>query len=190
VCSGNDIDTDRIIPGRFLRTLTFAGLGEHAFADDRRLAKGDHPFDVARFRGASILFVGMNFGCGSSREHAARALRARGLRAVVGSSFGEIFRGNCAALGLPCVTLAPGDLEAAMDDVELAPRQEVVIDLEARTVRCRRGAFPLDMPESIRHPLLEGTWDTTSVLLQAGDAIERCAQKLPYLTGFPGGAQK
>jgi 3-isopropylmalate/(R)-2-methylmalate dehydratase small subunit len=185
VLRGDDIDTDRIIPARFLRCVTFDGLGEHAFEDDRRQAKGDHPLDLERFRGAEILIVGRNFGCGSSREHAPQALMRRGFRAFVGGSFAEIFHGNCLALGLPCATLAPGPLAALMDAVEADPQQLVAVDLRARTVSCRAGRFEAGIPDGPRDSLLEGRWNATAVLLDAGNAIERCAAALPYLAGFP-----
>jgi 3-isopropylmalate/(R)-2-methylmalate dehydratase small subunit len=184
VLRGDDIDTDRIIPARYLRCVTFDGLGEHAFEDDRQQAKGDHPLDVERFAGAGILVVGRNFGCGSSREHAPQALMRRGFGAFVGASFAEIFFGNCTALGLPCVTLAPADLARLMDAVEADPAQQVVVDLAARSVSCRAGVFAAGVPDSVRGQLLEGSWNATSVLLEAGDAIEACAARLPYLSGF------
>ena len=186
VLRGDDIDTDRIIPARYLRAVTFEGLGEHAFEDDRKQAKGDHPLDVRRFRGASILVVGRNFGCGSSREHAPQALMRRGFGAFVGASFAEIFFGNCTALGLPCVTLAPDDLARLMDSIELDPTQEVAVDLATRTVTCRAGSFPASIPDGARGQLLEGSWNATSVLLEAGDAIESTAKRLPYVSGFAG----
>ena len=154
VLRGDDIDTDRIIPARFLRCVTFDGIGEHAFEDDRQQAKGDHPLDDPRFRGASILVVGRNFGCGSSREHAPQALMRFGFQAFVGASFAEIFAGNCTALGLPCVTLAEPDLEALMDSVSLDPAQEVVIDLAARTVRSRAGLAQAGLRDGVRQALL------------------------------------
>jgi 3-isopropylmalate/(R)-2-methylmalate dehydratase small subunit len=184
VLRGDDIDTDRIIPARYLRCVTFDGLGEHAFEDDRRQAKGDHPLDVERFAGASILVVGRNFGCGSSREHAPQALMRRGFGAFVGASFAEIFFGNCTALGLPCVTLAPADLTRLMDAVEADPAQQVVVDLAARSVSCRAGVFAAGIPDGVRGQLLEGSWNATSVLIEAGTAIEACAGRLPYLSGF------
>ncbi len=184
VLRGDDIDTDRIIPARFLRCVTFEGLGEHAFEDDREQAKGDHPLDDARFRGAAILIVGHNFGCGSSREHAPQALMRAGYRAFVGASFAEIFAGNCTALGLPCVTLADADRAALMESVELDPEQEVVVDLAAARVTCRAGSFAATIPEGARSQLLEGTWDATGVLLEAGDAIETTARQIPYLAKF------
>jgi 3-isopropylmalate/(R)-2-methylmalate dehydratase small subunit len=183
---GDDIDTDRIIPARYLRAVTFEGLGEHAFEDDRRQAKGDHALDQARFDGAAILVVGRNFGCGSSREHAPQALVRRGFRAFVGASFAEIFFGNCVALGLPCVTLAPADLAKLFDAVELDPAQEVVVDLAAPSVSCRAGTFAASIPEGARSQLTGGTWNATAVLLEAGDAIERTAGALPYVAGFAG----
>ncbi len=184
VLRGDDIDTDRIIPARYLRCVTFDGLGQHAFADDRAQAKGQHPLDDPRFAGAGILVVGRNFGCGSSREHAPQALMRAGFRAFVGASFAEIFFGNCVALGLPCVTLDEGDLVRLMESVELDPEQEVVVDLEAGSVSCRAGTFRASMPEGARRQLLDGTWNALAVLLEAGDAIERTASTLPYVGGF------
>ncbi len=183
---GDDIDTDRIIPARFLRCVTFDGLGEHAFEDDREQAKGDHPLDDDRFAGATILVVGHNFGCGSSREHAPQALLRRGFAAILGGSFAEIFAGNCTALGLPCATLEDADLSALMETIELDPGQEVVVDLERRRVTSRAGAMTLSIPDGVREQLLTGTWDATSVLLEAGDSIESTAAALPYVSGFSG----
>jgi 3-isopropylmalate/(R)-2-methylmalate dehydratase small subunit len=184
VLRGNDIDTDRIIPARFLRCVSFDGLGEHAFEDDRAQAKGDHPLDDERFRGAKILIVGHNFGSGSSREHAPQALMRRGFRAFVGGSFAEIFAGNCTALGLPHCTLADADLSALMEAVELSPDAEVSLDVEAGTVTSRAGTVRARIPEGVRLQLLEGTWNATAVLLEAGDAIEATATRLPYLSGY------
>jgi 3-isopropylmalate/(R)-2-methylmalate dehydratase small subunit len=183
VLRGSDIDTDRIIPARYLRCVTFDGLGEHAFEDDRTQAKGNHALDDDRFADASILIVGDNFGCGSSREHAPQALMRFGFDAFIGGSFAEIFAGNCTALGLPCVTLEPSDLALLMDTVELDPGQEVVIDLEARTVTSRAGTMAAGILDGTRKQLLDGTWNATAVLMEAGDAIERTAEQLPYLNG-------
>jgi 3-isopropylmalate/(R)-2-methylmalate dehydratase small subunit len=186
VLRGDDIDTDRIIPARFLRCVTFDGIGEHAFADDRQQAKGDHPLDDPRFRGAEILIVGRNFGCGSSREHAPQSLMRFGFRAFVGASFAEIFAGNCTALGLPCVTLAENDLASLMDSVSLDPNQRLVIDLAARTVESRAGVMQAGLRDGVRKALLEGSWNATAVLVEAGEAIERAAARLPYVSGFAG----
>ena len=179
VLRGDNIDTDRIIPARFLRCVTFDGLGEHAFEDDRLQAKGDHPLDQEHFGGARILVVGHNFGSGSSREHAPQALMRRGFAAFVGGSFAEIFAGNCLALGLVCATLPDAERAALMDAVELDPAQELALDVEARTLRSRAGSVAVDIPDGARQQLLEGTWNATSVLLQAGDAIEATAARLP-----------
>lgn len=186
VLRGDDIDTDRIIPARFLRCVTFDGLGEHAFEDDRQQAKGNHPLDDDRFAGARILIVGRNFGCGSSREHAPQSLWRFGFQAFVGESFAEIFFGNCVALGLPAVTLARAELDRLMDAVELDPTQELVLDLAAGTITSRAGAQKIGMPDGARRSLLEGTWDATSVLLEAADATRATAAKLPYVAGFAG----
>jgi 3-isopropylmalate/(R)-2-methylmalate dehydratase small subunit len=184
VLRGDDIDTDRIIPARYLRAITFEGLGAHAFEDDRKQAKGDHPLDQERYTGSSLLVVGHNFGCGSSREHAPQALRRFGFRAFVGGSFAEIFFGNCVALGLPCAVLLREDLARLMDSVELDPLQEIVLDLKAGTLTSRTGTLRVEIPEGARHQLLEGTWNATAVLLEAGPLIEATAARLPYVRGF------
>ena len=181
VVRGDDVDTDRIIPARFMKEVTFDTMGEHAFEDARKDAKGEHPLDQERFKGSSILVVGQNFGCGSSREHAPQALMRFGFQAFIGGSFAEIFFGNCTALGLPCVTLSPEDLSAVMDAVELDPEQNVEIDVQSSKVRCRAGEFEAGIPAGTRKMLLEGSWDATRVLLEAGDQIEQTAAALPYV---------
>jgi len=184
VLRGDDIDTDRIIPARFMKVVTFDAVGEHAFEDDRRAAKGNHPLDDERFAGARILVVGRNFGCGSSREHAPQALMRFGFDAFVGGSFAEIFAGNCTALGLLCVTLGESDLENLMGSVELDPEQEVSVDLRARTVTSRAGTVPCKLPDGTRQQLLEGTWDATGMLLDGAEQVARTAAALPYVGGF------
>ena len=184
VVRGDDIDTDRIIPARFMKVVTFDDMGRHAFEDARKAAKGKHPLDDERFSGANILVCGQNFGCGSSREHAPQALMRFGFDAFVGGSFAEIFAGNCTALGLPCATLSDDDLAALMESVELDPEQEVVLDVQAATVTSRAGTVSAGIPSGTRQQLLEGTWDATAVLLDAGDAIEKTAAELPYVSGF------
>ncbi|MHA7837217.1 MAG: 3-isopropylmalate dehydratase small subunit [bacterium] len=181
VVRGEDIDTDRIIPARFMKVVTFDDMGRHAFEDARKAAKGKHPLDDERYSGASILIVGHNFGCGSSREHAPQALMRFGFQAFVGGSFAEIFAGNCTSLGLPCVTLSDPDLAKLMDSVELDPRQPLRVDLRARTVTSRAGLLSAEIPDGVRQQFLEGTWDATRVLLEAGDQIEQTAASLPYL---------
>jgi 3-isopropylmalate/(R)-2-methylmalate dehydratase small subunit len=181
VVRGDDIDTDRIIPARFMKVVTFDDMGRHAFEDARKAAKGKHPLDDERFSDAKILVVGKNFGCGSSREHAPQALMRFGFQAFIGASFAEIFAGNCTSLGLPCATLPEGDLAKLMDSIELDPSQEIVLDIEARKIRSRAGEMAAIVPEGVRQQLLEGTWDATRVLLEAGDAIERTASGLSYM---------
>ncbi len=180
---GNDIDTDRIIPARHLKSVTFEGLGEHVFGDERK-AVPEHPFNRPRFQGASILVVGQNFGCGSSREHAPEALRRWGIRALVGGSYGEIFFGNCTALGMPCVTADPEDLGWLMEEVERYPDRELTLDLESQEGRFGDRAFPIRIPDGARSQLVVGTWNALGVLLEAGGAIERTARALPYVAGY------
>jgi len=181
---GTDLDTDRIMLARFLRHLTFDGLGNHVFEDDRaaeRFAGRIHPIDDTRFEGAEILIVDQNFGCGSSREHAPQGLHRRGFRAIIGESFGEIFEGNCVSVGLPCVRATPKDLAVLRDLVTQNPNREVMVDLTDRTVRVGNHVFFVEIAEGPRRQFLEGRWDATNVLMGAGDAIERLAASLPSM---------
>ena len=181
---GEDVDTDRIVPARFLRSVTWDDLGQHAFEDARAEARRQglvHPFDDARFEGAAVLIVGRNFGCGSSREHAARALSRRGIRAVVGESFGEIFFSNATALGMACVALARGDLEVLAACATAQPATLVEVDLAACEVRAEDARFPLSMPPAARRALLEGAWDPIAELLARDAAIRTTAARLDYL---------
>ncbi|MCI0484203.1 MAG: 3-isopropylmalate dehydratase small subunit [candidate division NC10 bacterium] len=178
---GNDIDTDRIIPARFLKSVTFEGLEQHVFADDR-LQAPDHPFNEDRYQGASILVVGQNFGCGSSREHAPEALRRWGIRGIVGESFAEIFLGNCTALGIPCMSMDVEDSDWLMEAVTENPEKQIVLDVEKEEVIFDERAMPATIAH--REQLLTGTWNATRVLLEAGDAIERVARGLPYLSEY------
>ena len=187
VVRGNDIDTDRIIPARYLAAVTFAGLEDGVFVDARYTPDGsekDHPFNERRFADASILVVNLNFGCGSSREHAPQALMRWGIRLLVGESFGEIFLGNCTALGIPAVTAAPDDVGALMDAIELDPSQEIAVDLEAMTASSRAGTIAITMPEGARRQLLDGSWNAVQTLLSARDEIAATAERIPYLRGF------
>ena len=190
---GHDIDTDRIIPARFLKCVVFDGLGEHVFEDDRRQeqsGRGLHPVDDPRFADARILLVNRNFGCGSSREHAPQAImrRGRGIQAIVGESFAEIFAGNCQALGIPCVTADVDAIAALMRRCEAEPRLEFVLDLPARRITAGDASFPISMPEGTLRQLVEGSWDSTGELLAARDDIARTAKALPYFSGWrPGG---
>jgi 3-isopropylmalate dehydratase large subunit/3-isopropylmalate dehydratase small subunit len=180
---GNDIDTDRIIPARFLKEVTFETMGEHAFEDARK-QNPEHPFNQKAYQGASVLVVGQNFGCGSSREHAPQALMRWGIRAVIGGSFGEIFFGNCVMLGIPCLVATQADLEWLQKAVERAPQQAVTVDIEKQEVRFGDRVIKATIPDGPRNQLVGGTWDSTAVLLEAGPAIETTAGKLPYVKGW------
>lgn len=180
---GNDIDTDRIIPARFLKCITFEGLEAHVFEDDRRQMP-DHAFNQARYRGATILVVGQNFGCGSSREHAPEALRRWGIRSIVGESFAEIFFGNCTAIGLPCLTLDTEGVAWLLEAISQRQDQEVLLDVEQRLVRFGERSIPAMIPDGARNQLLTGTWNAMGVLLEAGNDIDRLAGNLPYITGY------
>jgi 3-isopropylmalate/(R)-2-methylmalate dehydratase small subunit len=179
----DDLDTDRIIPARYLRCVTFAGLGEHVFEDDRA-QHPDHPFDAPRFKGASILVVGRNFGCGSSREHAPQALMGYGIKAIVGESFAEIFFGNCTSNGVPAVSAAAADLARLAAAIEAEPGRVITVDLVNRQVRAGTLAFPCGMNEGARLSLVTGNWDFLGQLIEAEPLIRQTASQLPYLTGF------
>jgi 3-isopropylmalate/(R)-2-methylmalate dehydratase small subunit len=186
---GHDIDTDRIIPARFLKCVVFEGLGAAAFEDDRaqvRAAGGLHPFDDPRFRAARILLVNRNFGCGSSREHAPQAIMrwGRGIQAIVGESFAEIFAGNCQALGIPCVTVDAAVMAELMERNEAEPGLEFALDLHAMRITAGDAGHPVVISEGVRQQLIEGTWDTTGDLLSARDDIARAAARLPYFEGW------
>ena len=179
---GNDIDTDRIIPARFLRCITFDGLGAEVFADDRSQLNGQHAFDQPQYQGAEILVVNRNFGCGSSREHAPQAIAKWGIKALVGESFAEIFFGNCVAMGIPCVTAASADLQTLQDWIAAHPAEALTLDLEAMQVRFGSSSIPVVMGEGARNMFLGGTWDACGQLVAQGAAIRQTAAKLPYVT--------
>jgi 3-isopropylmalate/(R)-2-methylmalate dehydratase small subunit len=179
----DDIDTDRIIPARYLRCVTFDGLGEHAFEDDRQQDPA-HPFNSAKFQGASILIVGRNFGCGSSREHAPQALLRWGIKAIVGESFAEIFFGNCTANGIPCVCGTPDALKRIAAAVTAKPQAIVTVDLVTRQVIYDGSSFPFTMQEGARQSLVTGNWDFLGQLLEAAPQIRATAEKLPYVKSF------
>lgn len=180
---GDDVDTDRIIPARFLKAITFDGLGEHVFEDDRR-SMPDHPFENRAYAGASVLLVNANFGSGSSREHAPQALRRWGIRACVGQSFSEIFQGNATAIGLPCATAAAADVDLLMRAVERTPDLRLVFSVAEASVEAAGRVVPAGMPAAVREAFLDGQWDATGLLLDDFDAVRRVGTGLPYVAGF------
>ena len=179
----DDIDTDRIIPARFLRCVSFEGIGEHAFEDDRK-QDPTHPFNKAEYRSGSVLVAGRNFGCGSSREHAPQSLMRWGLQAIVAESFAEIFFGNCTSLGIPAVTAARSDLEQMAAAIQANPQTPVKVDLLAKTVTVGSKSYPVKMPASAHDSLTTGQWDFLGQLLEAQAGIKSTATKLPYMSGY------
>jgi len=183
---GDDIDTDRIIPARFLKSVSFEGLEDHLFEDDRQqlAAAGADQHAVANpaYAGATVMLVNANFGCGSSREHAPQAIRRRGIRAVVGQSFSEIFFGNSVALGMPCPTAEAESVRALMAIAEQDPTAVFVVDLKGMRVVAAGRSFELTMPASAREAFLDGGWDATGLLVDDFDAVRRVAARLPYVT--------
>jgi 3-isopropylmalate/(R)-2-methylmalate dehydratase small subunit len=181
---GNDIDTDRIIPARFMKCVTFDGLGEFLFYDVRKNADGSdkaHPLNEARFKGATILLSGLNFGCGSSREHAPQAIQKYGFRAVVAEGFAEIFFGNCTTLGIPCMVAKREDIARIAEAVNANPQLEVTLDLDAREIRFGGQVVKATLRETDRDALVNGRWDAIGELLDGRSAIQATAAKLPYL---------
>ncbi|MGH7767608.1 MAG: 3-isopropylmalate dehydratase small subunit [Candidatus Binatia bacterium] len=185
---GNDIDTDRIVPARYLKEATFARMGEYPFFDERFDAAGKHkphPFNDDRFKGASILLVNKNFGCGSSREHAPQALHRFGINAIVGESFAAIFAGNCVMLGIPAVTVGEREMEEMMRLTESDPQAQFTLDVEKKTLSYAGGkSMPVAIPETSRQALLEGSWDSTAMLRANLNKVKTVAAKLPYMTAF------
>ena len=185
--SGNDIDTDRIIPARFMKVVTFDGLGEHAFSDDRAQARAAgriHPLDTPAAQGAHILVVNKNFGCGSSREHAPQALKRWGIDALVGESFAEIFAGNCVTLGMPLMTGSSETIQAMQKYLNDHPGQSVVLDVESLTATASDGTrWSLEMPKGVQSRLLTGDWDSLGPLLGNLDKVQTTIARVPYLNG-------
>jgi 3-isopropylmalate/(R)-2-methylmalate dehydratase small subunit len=182
---GADIDTDRIIPARFMKCVTFDGLGEFAFYDvrhDEHGNKTNHPLNDPRFAGASILVAGVNFGCGSSREHAPQSLRKYGFTAVIAESFAEIFFGNSTTLAMPCVTASGADIAALRAEIQTNPAADITVDLTTMRVRSSGGLdFAAAMPDSAREALVSGRWDPIQELLDNEKAIEAKARELHYV---------
>ena len=181
---GNDIDTDRIIPARFMKCVTFDGLGQYLFHDVRKNADGSdrpHPLNDPRFRSATILLSGANFGCGSSREHAPQAIQKYGFRAIVAESYAEIFFGNCTTLGIPCLSAARADLQKLVAAVEAEPSLEVAIDVRCGTVRFGRQSIAVGLRDSARDALVNGRWDAIGELLEGVPDVKKVAASLPYL---------
>jgi len=181
---GDDVDTDRIIPARFMKCVTFDGLGEFAFYDVRYDGDGNkkpHPLNEERYEGATIMLVGNNFGCGSSREHAPQSLHKFGVRAIIGLSFAEIFFGNSITLGMPCVTVSEETLHLLTQAVEAKPEAALTIDLENMQIKCGENKFPCELPESAREGLMAGEWDALALLLKDQQDIEAVADKLHYV---------
>ncbi|MBD2440405.1 3-isopropylmalate dehydratase small subunit [Nostoc sp. FACHB-110] len=178
---GNDIDTDRIIPARFLKAITFDGLGEGAFIDDRTALKGEHPFDQPQYQGAKVLIVNRNFGCGSSREHAPQALSKWGIQALIGESFAEIFFGNCVAIGVPCVTAETETIKKLQELVAANPQAAITVNLETLQVQIGDFTASVFIGEGSRNMFVSGSWDACGQLVANAEKIRETAAKLPYI---------
>ena len=181
---GNDIDTDRIIPARFMKCVTFDGLGEYLFFDVRKNADGTdkpHPLNDPRFKGATVLLSGANFGCGSSREHAPQAIQKYGFRAVVAENFAEIFFGNCTTLGIPCASAKREDIAKIAAAIEKNPQTEVVVDVAKQQIRFGDESVPATIRDTARDALVNGRWDAIGELLEGLPSVKSTAAKLPYM---------
>ena len=181
---GDDIDTDRIIPARFLKCINFDSLGKFVFEDDRRTLKGNHPFDLESNKGASILIVNSNFGCGSSREHAPQALMRWGIKAIIGESFADIFYSNCIAIGIPCFTLPRSSIKNIQNYID-NKKLFLEIDLFKSQAKSKDFNFNLEIKETSKKMFLSGEWDATSKLLENIDLIENIKNNLPYVKFNP-----
>jgi 3-isopropylmalate/(R)-2-methylmalate dehydratase small subunit len=180
---GNDLDTDRIMPARFLRAVTFEGLEKHLFEDDRA-ADAKHPFNNERYKGASILVVNSNFGCGSSREHAPQGLARYGIQAIVGESFSEIFLGNSAVLGIPCFVAERAAVESLQGDLEANPDIIVEADVETGVISAGTLGLQASLPQGLREAFLTDRWNPTAMLLDDFEQVGCVASRLPYVSGF------
>ena len=180
---GDNIDTDRIIPARFLKAITFDGLGDHLFEDDRAVT-AEHPFSNPAYQRARVLLVNENFGSGSSREHAPQALKRWGIEPCVGESFSEIFRGNALAIGLACVTVTHEEADRLMAAVERTPAMRLVLSLRDWTLEAAGRQVPVGIEGSDRDALLTGTWDATGMLVDDFDVVRGVASRIPYIRGF------
>ena len=184
VIKGDDIDTDRIIPARFLKCVSFSALGEQVFADDRKELEGNHPFDLDQNKGAIILVVNDNFGCGSSREHAPQALMRWGIRLIIGESFAEIFFGNCLALGIPCLTSSKQNINKLQQLVNQDSNQIWNFNLQELLISNQKESFKLDLEGGAYKMFSSGKWDATSQLLDEEERINNTVKNLPYLNNF------
>lgn len=184
---GDDIDTDRIIPARYLRAVTFEGLEANLFEDERaeyRQSGRMHPVDTPAYQGAAVMVVGKNFGCGSSREHAPQSIQRWGIGALVGVSFSQIFFGNSVAMGLPCVSAREEDIRALMDRAERDPATRVTVDVKNLRVTAGDLSFPVTLPPAAHDALVSGAWDATGLLLERFDEVRAVATRLPYVASF------
>ena len=180
---GDDIDTDRIMPARFLKAVSFEGLERHVFEDDRA-ADPSHPFNDPRYNGASILIVNRNFGCGSSREHAPQGLARLGITAVVGESFSEIFQGNATVMGLPCFAADRASIDRLQSIVEKNPEVIITADVRSGVVTAGDVAIDASLPPAARDAFIAGQWNPTAMLLDRFEEVRAVAKRLPYVTGF------